>query len=119
MSLNNQIQWINEFQGKTLKAVRSRRSEGDPVPWVYLRFTDGTEYEIHIQSGLYFEAAMYNALRKAEPVDRVLFLDRGPRFVIEVKAAKFPLFVLRSYDKDRRTGQERHDYLPFTLRKVS
>lgn len=123
MVLINETSWLAEFSGKTLHAVRTRRhpkdAMKDSVPWVEVTFTDGSRYEIHIQNGLFFEGCLYNALRKAQPVDRILFLDRGPRFIIEVKARSFPLFILRSYDEHRKQGPVRMDYMPFTLKKVN
>ena len=112
----DEIDWIKEFQGKTLKAVRCKRDGDNPQPFVHVMFDDGSLYEISVHKDIYFEAVLYNAVRKAQPVERVVFLDRRPRWIIEVRAHNFPLFVLRAVDK---IGYNRNPYVLIKLRDAA
>ena len=112
MTVEEQARWISEFQGKTLRRVHSKRDSGDPVPYVHVEFDDGSKYEVCIKRDLFFEGCLYNILRKAQPVERIQFIKRGTRTIVEIRAHTFPLFVLRAVDKEGR-----HEF-PFTLIKL-
>lgn len=107
----DEVNWITEFQGKTLRAIRTRHGENGTVPFVLVMFDDGSTYEVHVKDDTYFEAAMFNSLRRAQPVSKVHIFTGGNRTTVEVKAETFPLFLLRAVDRRERG-------FPFELVKV-
>lgn len=88
--------------GKTLKAIRTGHDDdANGVPHVMVHFTDGSVYRFDVKENVYFEAALFNGLRKAAPV---AFLDRKVEIyagitVLEVRAKTYPLFILRAVDR--------------------
>lgn len=95
-----QVNWTDELQGKTLQSIRTRHEDDGPRPYVAVYFTDGSAYHLNIKPDVYFEAAMFNSLRKAQPVEKVIFHQMGRSTHVEVWARTFPLFLVRAKGGD-------------------
>jgi hypothetical protein len=103
------------IEGKTMRAIRTGHDDdAGGRPHVTVHFDDGSIYRFDVKDNVFFEAAMFNGLRKAAPVvliDKKVEIYSGIT-VLEVRAKTFPLFLLRVVDR-------KHLHLePLTFTKV-
>lgn len=101
--------WIEELKGKTIKGVRPEHKSG-PVPTVRLQFTDGTNYDLEVRRGVFFESCLINTLRRAQPIHRVVMVQTGDDTMLELRTKTFPLLQLCAVNKELATGE-----FPFVL----
>ncbi len=115
---------LEEFQGRTLYSLRPRRPDHtDGKPHVELQFRDGSQYEIHAKLGVFFEGALINTLRKAQPVAAINIEDiddehdaRKTYVNIEFACETFTLFALRA--RLDAIHKYEPDMFPFLVLKI-
>jgi hypothetical protein len=105
--------WFLDFEGKTIQSIKTKHEENNVVPYVTVEFTDGSQYEIYVRDGAFFEGCMINTLRKAQPVVDVMVVTEEDDTIVEVAAATFPLFMLMATNKRLESG-----VFPFWLEQV-
>ncbi len=84
---------FEDLKGKTI--FRITPIHGDGAPQVRIEFKDRTSYILSVQENVFFEGAMINHLRKAQPIVDVIESYLGGRdHVVELRARTFPQLQL-------------------------